>query len=436
MRNLFVYIVIGALVTSCSSDEPEIKSNNIITNSYNIDKRSLDEALEIADKCAGLNSNTYGRATETKTVNKNTVTCLTRHNSRSFNDTLIYAIDYKDNEGYILVSANKNTEPVLAIIDKGSFSDEPDFIKCGYDLFIDKALDYVETAASPDAIIEPSEDFIMLWKQDTLALQDACPEYRLDVEWGQYWPENMFCPNKIAGGTPVAIAQFMSYFNTPVNIPLTFDGAPFDFLSVDWNELKKHNKSTGYIDPTSMQDLVHGNNCVASNNAHITLGALIRQLGVIQTSTYRGIADGSDRTYTRSAYHISEFAARYMANLEHYAMEPGKFYEALKDGGIGIVEAEIEEEEFYNHDWLADGVTKIDYTITTYYNYNVRTKEYTSKTVEHQTHNYIHYNWGMHGRYNGWFLDGVFDLEKGKKIGLNSRADFTVSRIVNAYVYK
>ncbi len=37
-------------------------------------------------------------------------------------DTLMYAINFADNQGFALVAADKRTSPVLAIIDEGSFN--------------------------------------------------------------------------------------------------------------------------------------------------------------------------------------------------------------------------------------------------------------------------------------------------------------------------
>ena len=422
---------------SCSANDPEFSDSNKSDGFPDPNKRSVAEAIRIANQCSQMNSKNLGRA-GSKVVDETSVSCLTRTNGRSGTDTLIYAIDYQDDEGYVLVSANKNTEPVLAVIEKGRFEDK-DTLKCGYDFFIDQAMDYVASITNP-IIPEPIkpgfEDFILLYKTDTLTLQEFNPTYRLEVEWGQYWPENMFSPNKVAGSAPVATAQLFSYFEPSYNLQLNFENKPYDFLMLDWSRLKKHVSSTGYSTPNDANKLIHSLDCDADEQIHIELGCLIRCLEDSHTCVYVEDVDPYS-SWTATILNSYNYASEILYDQEKIPMTPGYFYEALKDGGIGVIACNTDEYA-YKHNWLADGATQIIYNITTYYNYNTRTKEYTYKEEERQVHNYIHYNWGMHGRYNGWFLDGVFDLHKGKDLGhkFKSRTDFEIRDIISAYLFK
>ena len=76
--------------------------------------------------------------------------------SRSGTDTLIYAINFTDNQGYVLVSANKETAPILAVIDKGNYQKDTDENE-SYENFLNNAKNYVSSFRDhldPESLID------------------------------------------------------------------------------------------------------------------------------------------------------------------------------------------------------------------------------------------------------------------------------------------
>ena len=93
--------------------------------------RSVDAAASLANKIFA-SSDPESRSAIAK-ADRNSVHVITSVTSRSgASDTLLYAVDNADG-GFALIAAPYNVEPVLAIIDEGSYTDpenltnEPNF---------------------------------------------------------------------------------------------------------------------------------------------------------------------------------------------------------------------------------------------------------------------------------------------------------------------
>ena len=122
-------------------------------------------------------------------------------------DTLMYAINFADNQGFALVAADKRTSPVLAIIDEGSFnvdslSEDKDE---GFLAFIDNA-------------INMEKEDIQNYSAQTRSMQtngyvvNTIYSPILHTKWEQQDVYGQYCPNGIAGCTVIATAQILSYF--------------------------------------------------------------------------------------------------------------------------------------------------------------------------------------------------------------------------------
>ncbi len=82
-------------------------------------KRSAEDAIAWAIEFKNAQPGAKSRATAT--ANLADVKVITSNASRANADTLIYAVNYSDNEGYALISASCHVEPVLGYVEEGSF---------------------------------------------------------------------------------------------------------------------------------------------------------------------------------------------------------------------------------------------------------------------------------------------------------------------------
>ncbi|MDE6266448.1 MAG: Spi family protease inhibitor, partial [Muribaculaceae bacterium] len=114
-------IILAALFTGCSSDEPKLDfCDNELSNVMS--KRTIDDAISIADQYAS-NVGSSSRSTALK-VDKSNISAIVSTTSRALSDTLMYVVNYEDNNGYLIISASKATEPILAIIDSGNYQED------------------------------------------------------------------------------------------------------------------------------------------------------------------------------------------------------------------------------------------------------------------------------------------------------------------------
>ena len=270
----------------------------------------------------------------------------------------------------------------------------------------------------------------MAYKVDTLIVREHNIP-KLKINWGQCWPENMYCPNKIAGSAPVAMAMMYSYFNIPCNIMLTFEGRPTDYINADWEKLKKHVHSSSLMDPTEGYLKSHYTSCPLSEESHQELACLIREFGVIGYASYHF------HDFTPSIWKLPDFMKKFMADHEYFETSASNLYNDLKESdGLGVLQA---MDGSYVHDWLADGTTKVIYDITTYYNYKPASGEYESRETRTDELRYIHYNWCLSGKNNGYFLENVFDMSKGSDYNLKIsrlKEQYNFPNLISAYIIK
>ena len=121
-KTIFVFISFFSLF-SCTTENELVYQKHSTTVPV-VNKRSLAEALEIAQEAISLLGTQQSRSGDIRTVDMKNVQYLSSNkNSRSQNDdTLLYVINYVDNKGFAVVSANPNTEGLIAVTEKGTYS--------------------------------------------------------------------------------------------------------------------------------------------------------------------------------------------------------------------------------------------------------------------------------------------------------------------------
>lgn len=268
-------------------------------------------------------------------------------------------------------------------------------------------------------------------------------EARIKVKWAQGWMEGKYCPNKVAGCAPVAMAQLLSYFEAPTYLPLTYPERDQNSVLLDWNDIKKHEVSqrSATIDPS------HYGYCGASEADHDNLGRMIRQLGQLSQSNYiKG--ETIEKSYT------STYFDNYTQVLKN--LLPGKsqklinrvdsyeLFNVLSYGGVAIVRGDDFDEAtqtISSHAWVASATAEHVIDVVHTYNYNPKTGEFSNRTTEHLvSQHFIHFNWGLGGVCDGYFSAGVYDMFKPGNPTIKSRSmgndgsDFKYN--VKAYWFK
>lgn len=401
MKKLIFIMQLGLLWSSCSNEEGVVPPS--FPEKAASELRTPEEAIALADNLFA--SRTEGTRATTHTVKA--VSIIGSTSGRSASDTLIYAINYADNGGFALVSAVPQGIDIIGYADEGSFDAEKIEPGSNVEYFLDAAKNYVSArgiSIGDGPIINPGNDPIYKWDRIKPVLA---------VEWGQNYPEGIYCPNKIAGCVQTAMAQMMSYLKDTKSIALTYEGHDIATQYLDWDALTKHIKS---FDANKSSINTHLSTCSAGLETHKAIGRLCRQLGELNHASYKDSSTSVDLLEPCLANLKMLCPNKTISRFKDFNSDFSNLFIDLKaKAGIAFV-AGI---DMYNnhHVWVCDG-TEDMIKITQALRYDGIYETITE-------HNYsYHFNWGWNGDFNGYFAAGVFDVTKGRSIYDFSRDPF------------
>lgn len=344
--------------------------------------RTVQEAVNIAEDLQAILS----KASRSIPADVENVVVAGHSASRSLTDTLLYIVNYTDENGFAIISASKSGEALLGFAEKGTYDEETAKENTNFDFFMAQAMDYVVSnlGSSNDGLIpDPSRPVTLT----------SYIYPRVDMEWGQVYPEGMFCPNGIAGCVQTATAQILSYLEQPTYIHFEYPERDITSAALLWNVIKKHKKSTNNTDAA-----VHSTECIGKDGSHKTLARLCREIGYINSAMYNENSTG--------VYRVNDIRALNKLvpdNTEPYYYSfdsTPSLYERLRDDNC-VAMIMGRDNTSGGHAWVCDGAK----LVTT-----IRTNILFDGTVEKETTEsiYYHFNWGWNGSYNGYFASGVF----------------------------
>ena len=405
---VFFYLAVAIFIVACSNHESidSVPMTPIKSSVNNI--RSYEDAMKIAQASISMlndpKSSTRGES-NTRKIDLDNSKKVVKLDAKTrsdlcINDTLIYVFNFQDNEGFILVSASENTEPILAITEQGYYNPEERSEIVGFELFMSMAKNYVATASK-----QASRSYTRALQKDTIIHSytvNAGPY--VTVKWGQNYPEGEFCSNGLAGCTNTAMAQVMSYYQYPSGISLTYSGADQNYQTLNWTDLKNHN--------TQNQHHWYSSSC-NNQNAHKAIARLHRQLGKLNQSEYENggtstYAYKSRQTFINLGYNISYWYHKdYDGYNSYFVRNQLNNAHLLLFGGTLITE----NNDSIGHRWIADGY--LTDVATEYVMELVGSGNHPMWVIVGQygsaTYYYNHFNWGWYGENNGYFLEDVYN---------------------------
>ena len=390
MKKSISLFILSVVLFSCTT-ENELVYQELSTAVPELNKRSLTEALGIAQEAASL-FNGKSRNVESRTIDMGNIQYLCSNpNSRSQNDdTLLYVINYADDKGFAVVSANPNTVGLIALTEKGTYSPTSEEISNngGMKMYMDMAKMYV---SDPNNELQRSGPVTMLEifeKEDTV---DTWIEPKLTVSWGQTWHEGDYCPNGVSGCTNTALAQIMTYFEYPTQIDITYEDAEINTLNLNWSEIKKY--KSRYND-------------TASNIAHSAVSHLLRQLGKLTKTKYNHSPNTTSTATVEARTAMSSLGYTVSSSVQNYENE--NFLPALQNNNLVYMRGERSTEDgTVGHAWVIDGIFErmLHYMA---YTREPNSELWTLHDESYAYYRYNHINWGWDGLCNGYFLEDVF----------------------------
>ncbi len=379
-------------MAGCSSDEPTLTPSE--PSSVKSDIRSVEDACNIAIAFLSADSD----APQSRSISDiENVKVGYSNNSRNSVDTLFYSVNLSDDGGFVLVSAPKAAEPVLAYVEAGSYDPAETSNNPGFNLFIEKSMAYT-TYASAFGSSLPLEP-IPIDKPYTI-VRKADP--KLQVEWGQSYPEGLYCSNGLSGCVQTAMAQILSYFEEPSSIELTYPGHDIGRVELNWSEIKKHRTSCNN-DFFSLRE--HLENCEATDESHKALAYLCRELGHRNNAQYL--------TWEKDGA-LGTSASSEVANSLYKILLPSRNvmgykpfnYTCFNNLILNMVSAKAvahfrgSNYSGGGHAWVCEGGRHYEYHTACYF---------TNGEEDVRNTYYFYFNWGLDGDFNGYFLGDVYD---------------------------
>lgn len=407
-----ILLGIAALMASCASEDAGLlmpEPDN--TPQLSISRfRSVDEARNVAQQAIAALDN---KSRASRTIKDNGgVTVVRSHESRSSDsDTLMYAIDLDDNQGFVLIAGPADMSPLLAVIESGSYNDPKNTNNSGYQYYISETKSAIAKSIDGTRIpITPQP--MPYWTVDSL-------NYRLDpsvkVNWDQGWPLNAFVSeNKAAGCVPVASAMIMSVFDKPSVITYTFTNKDITSETLNWSALKGHKNPANMYEFVGQVAINHLSQCQLSMDGHKTLGRITRQIGHLCHAKHEPPKNSLDPGRT-GVLSINRYNAldKYLSGIPtKEGSSTWTLYLDLHSYQAALVTAQDANNNDNGHSWVADGVWRIG--MKKYYYEPVGSVtvpqpgetlgEYKLVKTEGEIYDLLHYNWGYGGNCNGWFI--------------------------------
>lgn len=321
-------------------------------------------------------------------------------------DTLIYVVNFSNNNGFVLVAADKRTEPIFAVVDEGNFQfeqcqkEENDMFLTFLDNAIYTELEDIKKFDNESQTRATSKGWTINTKYSPI----------LKTKWsqgGQNSPNSYgkYCPNKTTGCTVTATAQILSHFKTPSHVSWSYNGSGGS-SDLHWTQiLSDCEKYNGYLSenntPQSLNEVAH----------------LCRYLGNAFGADYKsngstGVKEGKPIDW------FNDWSGLKATKLKDY--NESQIISAVKSGNPVYARGNSGRKKFLGitvkytggHAWVYDG--------------------YISATKDEKQQNLIHCNWGWGGSRNGYYLSKVFNTPSGAEINDN---EVTRGGTANYYKY-
>ncbi len=401
-------VLLSALMLpACQSVDEEICGPEEVTAQLVGDEnyRSIDEAIAIAENTAARLFPKNESRSAVRHASKSNVKVIKSDKGRSGEEeALIYAVNFDNNEGFALISRPRNVCDVLAVVPEGSFDEEEADNTPGVSLFMDCAKSYISLGIDslniPVPVHYPGME-LGPCRIDTLMYYHLEPQ--VANIWGQKGFIGEFCPNKIVGCGPLAVATISVFQNfqagSNTTLTYTFPERDINQEKINWTELCRHKREAWVVVDKGYQPEICY--CEDKAAAHKTLARLCRQIGhdvdadyssPIVTNIDKSVVPWLLRKYTPTKYTITgprTFNCNEVSRFIDNGLLLVYGFDKIKGG----------------HAWIADGYD----ILHTYEVYAT-----ASATGEYERHyryfdrvmTYMH--WGWDGDYDGFYSGNVF----------------------------
>ena len=397
----FIKIFTSVLLLSACSEHDVLIENEDSQSEKAVQSeiRTIDEAYDIAAKAISWIGDGESRTSVRLLPSKRDIKVVMNNKSRSgeSSDTLMYVVNFEDEQGFAIIPANRIMPELLAVTENGSYDPETGSEVEPFQEYMDNAMEILEGSsvlALPrdtlrDVLTEQKEEVTI----DTLFIVSPKTPYL----WGQRGICGKYCSNGICGCSNLAAAMIMAYHKYPTSITLTHHND--SVITLNWDNIRLHNSRNTYFSGYHVENVPHED--------QDALGRLCRESGKRAYSYYDSTL-GTTSTYMVDLRLAVASFGLVVSSVNEYT--EGSEISVFNNGGIMCVRGS--DSVAGGHCWVLDGYLREEVTTTKYIRENdpnmLQPGPWQFVSEGKSTFNYSHHNWGWKGECNGWFLVGVW----------------------------
>ena len=395
MKKIIYLFAFAALFVACEKEEMSTPPLSV--------EDPLAEVIRIAQEGAAMLDDAQTRSDIARRIDRSSISCKINPATRAgeADDTLYYVVNYADNAGFAIVSADDNASDgarLIAVTESGSYTAGEKTENEGFNMYIDMLSFGPPTTDS--LITENPGRFPGDILDSIVTLTDWVQvQPMVSVTWDQCYPYNQFCPmqdenptqQSVVGCTAVAIGQIFAKHCHPASFSCTFDDNEenaYTTCTMDWVGINAYDwyypYFSIYIEPVALFLREIGERCgmVYDNESTsdiYNIASILPSFGYQQP--------------TIQNFHYVTVVSELTANRPVYMR--GEYYDYNKNKYVG-------------HAWVVDGYKSRDRDVA-YYTY-LDDGSYVLWETKHEDFDYLHINWGYSGQCNGYFQKNVYNL--------------------------
>lgn len=394
-----LYLVVASVVAlvaglaGCADDLPEMKQTEQDPTST-VGKSALDMALERADEFfaqIGATTRTPRRIATVNTIAGATTRCES--------DTLLFLVNYADNQGFALLGADPSINDIYAISPTGSLTYEDIDANPVLADFLYDVVSYVIKPPVTDSITG------IAWKYcryKNIAVGGPWVS-AVASDWHQTSPYNFFCKDSNgqvvnAGCVSVALGKLLSFYEKPEGLDYNWPYASITKFDFNWDamlysdNLNERYTVTDHMFPfLGNEKLLKTNYDEGSWSNMDSISPTIRTLGggacIFQGLSMSGNID------TIASFIIN--GRRILDRFQQVVYKPAPL----------ITFGKYKPDKYKNHAWVIDGVVTRMRCVTDSLGRPIGNTELDGSPKYSKTLPMWHCLWGDANKtYNGWYV--------------------------------
>ncbi|MBQ3186614.1 MAG: Spi family protease inhibitor [Alistipes sp.] len=159
MKKIIYLFAFAALFVACEKEEMSTPPLSV--------EDPLAEVIRIAQEGAALLDDAQTRSVVARRIDRSSISCKINPATRAgeADDTLYYVVNYADNAGFAIVSADENASDgarLIAVTESGSYTAGEKTENEGFNMYVDMLSAYFGEPSNKDSLllIQPSPEYM------------------------------------------------------------------------------------------------------------------------------------------------------------------------------------------------------------------------------------------------------------------------------------